>query len=328
MQEPPPWAWAVFAGVLVVLLAVDLWVHRGGRSDSKGTAIGWTVVWIAVGLGFIGFVWPLMGPRAAQEYLAAYLIEKSLSLDNLFVFLIIFRNLHIPAHNQRTALSWGIFGALVFRAIFVLLGVAALEQWQWIPYVFAAILLYAAWHAFREDPAVQRENKIVKWLSKGLPVSADHDSNHFFQRQNGRLMATPLLIAVLALETTDIIFAIDSVPAALSLTRSEFLVYSSNAFAILGLRALYIVLAHTIADLKYLHYGLAAVLAFTAAKMALHDWIDKWLGEWAPLVSVAVIVLCVGAAVWASVLARPAPPVPEDTEISREAEAGRAPAER
>lgn len=295
----PLWAWVVFSVVLLALLAVDLFVHRGHRADSRRSAVVWTVIWIATGLGFGVFVWAMWGGQAALDYIAAYLIEKSLSLDNLFVFLLIFSSLRVPEDVQRTALSWGVFGALVFRALFVAVGVVALTRFDWVSYVFGGILLVAAWRAAREDPLCKMgESRVVAWLSRHLPVTPRYHDTRFFAREDGILVVTPLLLAVIALELTDIMFAIDSVPAAFSVTRDPFLVYSSNAFAILGLRALYIVLAKTIAHLRYLHYGLAAVLAFAGLKMILEEWVHI-----PALASIAIIFACIGLAVWASLRA-------------------------
>lgn len=285
MQEAPFWAWIVFGVLAGVLLALDLFSHYGGARESRKSSIAWSVAWLAVGLSFTLFVWQAFNATTAHEYLAAYLIEKALSLDNLFVFLVIFSSLRIPLQFQRTALSWGIFGALVFRAIFIFLGAAALQRWDWVSYVFAAVLFYAAYHAVRENPQEQRESGTVAWLSKRLPISGKTNTTKFFVRDDNRRMATPLLVAVVAIELTDIVFAIDSVPAALSVSREEFVVYSSNVFAILGLRALYIVLADVLRRLRYLHYGLAAVLAFAGVKMLAHDWV-----EIPPLISVGIIL--------------------------------------
>lgn len=301
MSSVSGWEWAAFAAVVTLFVGADLFVHRGNRPESRRRAIAWVALSIAVGLAFCGHVWAKLGPQAAQEYLAAYLLEESLSLDNLFVFLIIFRMTRIPKEHQRVALSWGILGALVFRGIFIFLGVEVLHHWAWVEYIFAGLLLYAAWHALREDPAdTSEDNKLVAWLTRHLPVSRPQPEARFFVRETGRLKVTPLFVAILGLEASDLLFAIDSVPAAFSVTRNEFLIYSSNVFAILGLRSLYIVLAHTIAELRYLHYGLAAVLAFAGVKM-----LAARLGvEIAPLASVAVIVLMIGAAVVASLLAK------------------------
>jgi tellurite resistance protein TerC len=298
VNDVPVWGWVAFSVVLLVLLVIDISVHRGGK-DSRREAIWWSIIWIGAGLAFALIVWGLFDFRATQEYLAAYLIEKSLSLDNLFVFLIIFRTLRIPQRYQRVALSWGIFGALVFRAIFVFAGAAALERWGWVEYVFALILLVAAIHTFRETPSEEEESRLVLLLSRYLPVSSHRDTPHFIEKREGKWMATPLLVAVIGLELTDVLFAIDSVPAALSITRNEFIVYSSNAFAILGLRSLYLVLAHTIAQLRYLHYGLSAVLAFAAFKMLSDRWIHI-----SPGMSILVITILIGGSVWASQRAR------------------------
>jgi tellurite resistance protein TerC len=312
MTEAPFYAWATFAVILVVGLALDLFSHRGSHASGRRAAVGWTIFWVAIGLAFTFFVWFVLGGTAAQEYLAAFLIEKSLSLDNLFVFLIIFETLQIPKENQRTALSWGVFGALVFRALAVWVGIAALERWEWVEYIFAGLLLYAAWRAFRDNPAEERESKAVQRLARFLPVSRDTRAKSFILRDGRIWKATPLLVAVVALELTDIVFAVDSIPAAFSVTRIPFLVYSSNAFAILGLRSLYIVLAHTIVGLKYLHYGLAAVLAFAAAKMFFSHWIAI-----PPMVSVGIITALIAASVIASLRTRKPASTPENTGAPR-----------
>ncbi|HET6630364.1 MAG TPA: TerC/Alx family metal homeostasis membrane protein [Woeseiaceae bacterium] len=284
MNDIPQWAWLGFIATLFILLAVDLFSHRGAHSRSRRQDILWSAVWISVGLGFSFFVWALMGGDAAQEYLAAYLIEESLSLDNLFVFLLIFQTLQIPLENQRRALLWGIFGALVFRGLFIFLGVAAMERWEWITYLFGALLFFAAWRALREPQEEVVENQLVNWLGRHLPVSNDRTTPHLFTRENGKLLITPLLVAIIGLELSDILFAIDSVPAALSVTRREFLVYSSNAFAILGLRSLYVVLVASLEKVRYLNYGLAAVLTFAGFKLVTHDFYQV-----PPMLSVGII---------------------------------------
>jgi tellurite resistance protein TerC len=285
MDDIPGWAWVGFCITLLVLLTIDLYSHRGQHQRSRRKDVMWSVLWISTGLSFTFFVWALMGRDAAEEYLAAYLIEESLSLDNLFVFLLVFQTLRIPLENQRKALLWGIVGALVFRGIFIFVGVAAMARWQWIQYVFGALLFIAALRAVREPKDEAVESRLVKWLSRHLPMSTDRESPRLLVRENGKLLVTPLLVAIVGLELSDILFAIDSVPAALSVTRREFLVYSSNAFAILGLRSLYVVLIASLEKVRYLHYGLAAVLAFAAFKMVTHDWIPV-----PPLLSVAIIV--------------------------------------
>jgi tellurite resistance protein TerC len=292
----PAWAWTAFLVSVVVLLTADLLAYRGARAKSRRLTLTWTIVWIAMGLAFGGFVWATLGAQLAQEYLGAYAMEKSLSLDNLFVFLVIFKSLNIPEKYQHKVLFWGILGAVVFRAVLILVGVSALRRWDWITYVFGALLFYAAYRAFREDPGQQHESPVVGWLSRHLPVTEDSESGRFIARKNGSHAATPLLVALLAVEVTDVMFAIDSVPAALAITRNEFIVYCSNIFAILGLRALYLLLAQTITRLRYLHYGLAGVLIFAGIKIIADDWIHI-----PPLLSVAIIATIIGASVWASV---------------------------
>lgn len=292
--------WVFFGALVLGSLLVDLLLHRGKHGESNRSAIAWSIGWIVLGLGFSVFVWQAYGARPAQEYLGAWLIEKSLSLDNLFVFLVIFRSLSVPADEQRRVLFWGIFGALVFRALFIFAGVEAIERWHAVVYVFGAILLFTAFRVAREDPSRKQDSKLVHWLAKRLPVTLDMKGAKFFSRLNGRRVGTPLLVALIAIELTDIAFAVDSVPAALAVSHEPFIVYSSNVFAILGLRALYIALAHVIVELRYLHYGLAAVLAFAGLKMIVPDS----LVHVPPLVSVVVIILCIGLSVVTSLLAR------------------------
>ncbi len=225
------WEWGLFGVVVLAMIVIDLLAHRAKHGESKKTAYAWSIAWILVGLAFAGFVWLRHGSNTAQEYLGAYLIEKSLSLDNLFVFLVIFSSLSVPEDKQRRVLFWGIFGALVFRALFILLGLEALERWHWVVYIFGAILLIAAYRVARRHPSEEPEYKVVGWLEKRLPVTTEFEDSKFFTRVNGRRQGTPLLIALLAIELTDIAFAIDSVPAALSVSHNLFVVYTSNVFA-------------------------------------------------------------------------------------------------
>jgi len=294
----PVWAWVAFGLTIAVLLAVDLTFHRGEHAESHRAAVVWSVVWIGAALLFNVFIWVAFGARPAQEYLAAWAIEKSLSLDNLFVFLVVFQSLRIEPQFQHKVLFWGIFGALVFRALFIFLGVAAVERYRWVTWLFGAILLFAALRAMKGESLAPGESRVVRWLSRFLPVTHELHAHEFITEKNGRKMATPLLLALIAVETTDILFAIDSVPAAFAVTYDRFILYSSNAFAILGLRALYVVLAKTIAHMRYLHYGLAAVLAFAALKLMLGERLHLH-----PLVSVGIIVAMVGASVVASLWA-------------------------
>jgi tellurite resistance protein TerC len=297
----PAWGWPVLGISVVVLLALDMFSHRGGRGQSRKSAIFWSVVWIASGLVFGGVIYATMGVDAGHDYILTYTIEKSLSVDNLFVFLIIFKTLRIPKEHQHHVLFWGVIGALGFRALFIFLGVAALEKFDWVVFIFGAILFLAAYRAFRDDPNEEQESRLIDWLKERLPVTESLHGAHFFHRENGKFFITPLLLALIAAELTDIVFAVDSVPAALSVTRDRFIVYSSNAFAILGLRSLYVVLATTIAELKYLHFGLSSVLAFAGVKIVLSGIeVGGHPIHIPPLVSFTWIIVSIGGSVIAS----------------------------
>lgn len=295
--EVPIWLWAVFALGVLALLGIDMWSYRGEHKDDHAKDFRWTVIWIAIGVCFGGVVWAVSGPNMGQEYFGAYAIEKGLSLDNIFLFLLIFRGLKIPKEEQHDVLFWGVLGAVVFRGIFILLGIRALERWEWVTYIFAAILLYAAWKALREDPSQSDgESRTLNWLQRKLKVETDAPAGKFVTKTADGWAATSLLVALIAIELTDVMFAVDSVPAALSISSNTFVVFTSNIFAILGLRALYLYCAGKLESLRYLHYGLAAVLAFAALKILAHD-----LVEVPPLLSAFIVVSLIGGAVWASV---------------------------
>jgi len=290
----PVWAWSLLAVVMLVLIAIDLLAHRGDREDSRRGALIWTVVWIAAALGFNLFVWLYFGAEAGEQFLGAYLLEKSLSIDNLFLFLVIFGALAIPRPEQRRVLTWGILGALVMRALFIAAGVAMLHRWHFLVYVFGGLLIVTGLKMLRPGDE-HGEPKLLRWLERRLPWTRTLVGHRFIVKQGGRWLATPLLIALLAIEATDVVMALDSVPAAFAVTDEPFLIYSSNVFAVLGLRAMYIVLAHALAKLRYLRYGLAAVLAFAGVKMLATQWFVV-----PPLASVGVIAACIGVATLAS----------------------------
>jgi tellurite resistance protein TerC len=295
--------WISLVALLALSLGTDLFAHRHGQGASMKNASIWTGVWIGLGIAFGAVVFAFRGGAAVQDYYAAYLIEESLSVDNLFVFLVIFQALRVPAALEHQVLFFGVLGALVFRAIFVLAGAAALERWQWVSYVFGAILIVAAVRAARSHSS-GADSRLVRWLYRHLPVSDGFAGTRFIIRQDGRLLVTPLLLALIGLELSDIVFAVDSVPAALSVSRDEFVVYSSNALAICGLRSLFLVLRNLLSDLPYLHYGIASVLLFTGAKMLTHAWLP--IPSWASmLVSASCIGVAAAASVWAK--RRPAP---------------------
>ncbi|BCG46130.1 Integral membrane protein TerC [Citrifermentans bremense] len=290
------WGWTLFGITVVLLLAVDLVMHRGGHGTSRKSSYLWSAVWIAAGLLFTVVVYRFFGAERAEEYVAAYLMEKSLSVDNLFVFLIIFRSLEVDAKQQHKVLFWGIIGALVFRAIFIFIGIAAINRFHWLAIAFGLMLLFTAYRAAVEDPAQKSESELIKRLSRYLPLSKDSEGGRWYVRREGKLYLTPLAVALIAVELTDVMFAIDSVPAVFAVSRDPFVVYSSNIFAILGLRALYTALEHNLRDFPYLHYGLSGVLAFAGLKLVFAQWLKL-----PPLLSVAIIASIIGASVWASI---------------------------
>ncbi|HSK05010.1 MAG TPA: TerC/Alx family metal homeostasis membrane protein [Kofleriaceae bacterium] len=293
----PVWTWVLLAVIVSVSVSIDLFAHRGDRVDSKRRALLWSIAWIVIALAFNVFVAVRFGLDAGEQFLAAYLLEKSLSVDNLFVFLLVFTALRIPITEQRRVLTWGIAGAILTRGVLIFVGAAAVQRWHSLLLVFGGILIVAALKLLRE-PAPASESRLLVWLERHVPWTPRLDGHRFLTRQGGRLVATPLMLALIAIELTDIVFAIDSVPAAFAVTQEPFLIYSSNLFAILGLRALYIVLAGALADLRYLRFGLAAVLAFAGSKLLLASWIKV-----PPLASVGVIAGCITIAVVASLYA-------------------------
>ncbi|CAN5735346.1 TerC family protein [soil metagenome] len=307
----PAWAWALLATIVVFSISIDLFAHRGDRVDSKRRALVWTLVWVAVSLLFCGWIAVRFGATAGEEFLAAYLLEKSLSIDNLFVFLLVFGSLKIPAAEQRRVLTWGIFGAIVSRGLLIFAGAAAIERWHVLTYVFGLILVVAALKLMR-SPKPDDGNAVLRWLEKHVRWTRKPSGHAFFTRENGRRVATPLFLALVAIELTDVVFAIDSVPAAFAVSEEPFIIYSSNLLAILGLRALYVVLAGALADLRYLRFGLAAVLVFAGAKLLAAPWVKV-----PPLPSVGVIAACIAISVIYSIRAnrRDArilqPPLPE-----------------
>ena len=276
----------------------------GARLSSN---MAWVIVWVGLGLAVGLLVAATQGRGAATEYVAAYLLEESLSVDNIFVFVVIFSELHIPAEYQRRVLLFGVAGALVFRALAIGAGLTLIERVQWITYPFATLILFAAWRLLF---GAERERRVVKeacdvcgtWIARVVRVSPVLHGHDFWRRESGRLVATPLLVALVVIETTDIVFALDSIPAVLAVTRNPLIVYSSNVMAMLGLRSLYFVLADAVYRLRHLRIGLAALLVFTAAKMLASEWVHVSAG-----VSVAVIGVVLLATITASVWQRSTP---------------------
>jgi tellurite resistance protein TerC len=268
----PLWAWAGFAAVVVVMLAIDLLAHRGEAVVGFRQAAWWSAAWVGLSLVFALIVTMTLGRGAGVDFTTAWLLEKSLSVDNLFVFALIFGYFKVPRQYQHRVLFFGVVGALVLRGVFLAAGVAVINRFTAVLFAFAAVLIYSAYKLVKDDdqgydPA---RSLAVRLLRKVVPVRDEYAGNRFFVRQAGRLVATPLLAVVVAVEAADVVFAVDSVPAVLAVSNDAFIVYSSNAFAILGLRALYFLLAGMLDRFRYLGIGLAAILGFIGVKLALH----------------------------------------------------------
>jgi tellurite resistance protein TerC len=300
MVNAGPLEWGVFFVVVAIVLLVDILLPtRGkGRDPSLRSAVFWSVVWIAVSLAFGAWLWVRYDADIALTYLTAYLLEKSLSVDNLFVFALIFAETGIPPRLQQRALLWGIASALLMRGVLIALGIFLLERLHWVIYPFAVLLLVAAarllWGEEKEKKVIEGTCRVCSsWIARFLPITPIADGKQFLVRKEGRWMATPLLVALIAIETADLVFAVDSIPAVLAITRDPYLVYTSNIFALLGLRALYLALGAAIRNLRYLRPALAIMLALVAVKMLLGV-------EIRPVVSLAVIATIFGAAIVAS----------------------------
>ena len=272
------WLWVGFNAFVLVMLAVDLWVfHRDAHEVTPTEAATWTVVWVTLGLAFGVGVYTFMGRAAGMEYFAGYLIEKALSVDNIFVFVLIFGYFRIPLRYQHRVLFWGILGALIMRGILIVVGAYLIQQFHWILYLFGAFLVFSGIRmAMQSEHGMDLEtNPVIRLIRRLLPVSASYHGQKFFVREalpgGTRLVATPLFVVLVLVETTDLIFAVDSIPAIFAVTQNPFIVYSSNVFAILGLRAMYFLLADVIHRFHYLKIGLSSVLVFVGAKMLIAD---------------------------------------------------------
>jgi tellurite resistance protein TerC len=300
MLGTPLHIWVVFVIVTAAALIVDLGVfHRKAHTISAKEALLESAAWISVSLIFNLWVRFALGPQAGLEFLTGYVVEKSLSVDNIFVFLVIFEAFRVPAKSQHRVLFLGVLGALVMRAAFVLAGVELLQAFHAVLYVFGALLLLTGLRMFLpiERTLHPERNWLVRAARRIMPVVDDYDGERFLVKRNGKWSATPLFLALVAVEAMDIIFAVDSVPAVLAITRNTFIVYSSNVFAILGLRALYFALAGVLPRFRFLHQGLAAILVFVGAKMTLSEWMPI-----PSLISLGVIAGILGLTVAASLL--------------------------
>ncbi|MFD3420063.1 TerC family protein [Streptomyces decoyicus] len=324
MHEVPLWLWLAFAATVVVSLAVDLLAHRQAHVIGFKEAAAWSAVWVGLAIAFGALVYLVVGTDAGVEYTTAWLLEKSLSVDNLFVFALIFGYFRVPRAYQHRVLFLGVLGALVFRGVFLAAGVAVVSRFTAVLFVFAAILFYSTYKILREkdesfDPA---KSIAVRLLRKIMPVRDEYAGTRFFVKEAGKRVATPLLAVVVAIEAADLVFAVDSVPAVLAVSSDAFIVYTSNAFAILGLRALYFMLAGLLDRFHYLSKGLAFILTFIGVKLILqasHKTISTAVPEIPSLVSLAIIAvvlaLSVALSIWKPPHAetRPAQNPPPDT---------------
>ena len=299
------WAWAAFGVLVVALLLVDVAVFgRGRREISFRRALAWSIAWTVLGVAFAAFLYVWQGSGAAEEYLAGFLIEKSLSIDNLFVFALIFAYFAVPPASQRRVLFWGIAGAIVLRGIFIAAGAALLDTFHYTIYLFGAILIVTGIRMARHKTAEihPERNPVLKLLGRVVPMSNAYDGDRLLTRSSGRRVGTPLLAALVLVATFDVVFAVDSIPAIFAVTREPFIVYAANAFSLLGLAALYVVLASMLGRFRYMNVGLAVVLVFVGIKMTISDVFKIPVAA-----SLGVIVLTLTAAILAS-LVRPAEP--------------------
>lgn len=282
--------WIVFNLFVILMLALDLGVfHPKSKKVSIKDALTWTCIWILLALAFNAGVYHYLGQEAAIEFLTGYLLEKSLGVDNLFVFILLFSFFKVPEEYQHRVLFWGVFGALILRAIFIAIGVVLIERFDWIIYVFGVFLIITGYKMFTKSfqELHPEDNPVVRWFVKKGRVTDEYHGRHFFVKMDDKWLATPLFLCLLSIEFTDIIFAVDSIPAIFAVTNDPFIVYTSNVFAILGLRSLYFALENIINRFQYLRYGLAIVLVFIGLKMLASSFIKI------PVVLSLVIILTI-----------------------------------
>lgn len=312
----PLWGWVALTAAIAIMLAVDLFLHRDNHVIGFREAAVWSVMWIAVGLGFGGIVWWAYGAEVAGTYYAGYLIEKALSVDNVFVFALVFTYFAVPDRYQHKVLFWGVIGALLFRLVFIFVGAELLTAFFWVAYVFGAFLIYTAYKmAFQHDKALEPDkNLLVRLVKRMIPIDARYHEGQFFTRVDGKRVATLLFVALIAVEATDLIFAIDSVAAVLAITTSTFIVWTANAFAVLGLRSLYFCLSGLLRRFTHLHYGLAVLLAFAGVKLILSETPVGKLPI--PLTLGVIVVTLAVSIVWSLRATRAAPTVGSDSRKS------------
>ncbi|HPT15009.1 MAG TPA: TerC family protein [Bacteroidales bacterium] len=296
-MDTPIIFWIIFNAFVLIMLALDLGVfHRKTHEISLRESLTWTFIWIFLALVFNAIIYFWRGREQALEFFTGYLVEKSLSVDNIFVFLMIFTYFRIPSIYQHKVLFWGIIGALILRVIFIFAGVALIEKFHFTIYLFGALLVFSGYQMFQHnntkiDPD---KNPVIRFFKRFMPVTPDLREDKFFVKTGGKRFATPLFLVLILIETTDVIFAVDSIPAILAITQDQFIVYTSNVFAILGLRSLYFALAGVVHRFWLLSYGLAVVLIFVGLKMMLIDFYKipiEWSLAFIALVITSSIIL-------------------------------------
>jgi tellurite resistance protein TerC len=294
----PVWGWVALGAVIAVMLAVDLFKHREDHEPTPREALTESAIWVTCGLAFAGVILAIFGGAAFGEYISGYLIEKSLSVDNVFVWSMLFATMAIPVKFQHRVLFWGIFGALTLRAIFIGLGSSLIQSFWWLLLIFGAFLVYTGVKMIRHraDEGHDQSTRGLSLLRKVMPVTDQYDGHKFFTKVNGKRAATPLFAALVVVEVTDVIFAVDSVPAILAVSHEPFLVFASNAFAILGLRAMYFLLANAKSKFHYLSHALGVILVFVGLKMVVSHWFHM-----NTYISLAVILLILVVAIVGSI---------------------------
>jgi tellurite resistance protein TerC len=301
-----PLFWIGFTAFVLAMLLLDLGVfHRKAHTVGQREALIWSSVWIGLSLAFNAILYAHYGSRIGTEFLTGYIIEKSLSVDNIFVFLIIFQYFGVPLASQHRVLFWGILGALVMRAAFILIGTVLLERFHWIIYIFGAFLVYTGIKMLqgKEVEVHPERNPAVRLFQKYFPLTNQYTEARFWVRSGGKLFATPLMLVLVVVEATDLIFAVDSIPAIFAVTRDPFIVYTSNVFAILGLRSLYFLLAASMKQFRYLKLGLGLVLSFVGLKMLASGFYEIPI-----VISLAVVAIILGATIGASIVRGPKEP--------------------
>ena len=309
-----PALWLGFVACVLGLLALDLGVfHRKAHEVRFREALGWSVAWVSLAMLFNLGVYYWFGPERALEFLAGYLIEKALSVDNVFVFLVLFSHFAVPPAYQHRVLFWGIVGALVMRAVFIVLGAALLAAFHWVLYLFGALLVVTGLKMLRagDEPVRPEQSPVYRWFTRLVPSVPGYRGARFWVVEQGRWMATPLLLVLVAIEATDLVFAIDSIPAIFAVTRDPFIVFTSNIFAILGLRAMFFMLAGVMGRFAYLKTGLALVLVFVGTKMLVSDLYAMPIA-----VSLGVVAALIGGAIVISLLATRRTGQPDGRQIS------------